>query len=426
MTQTPQNLPHAGNILRTSFDNGSTLLAWHNSTSPAVVIQGLLPPGTVADTPGQYGLANLTTAMLMTGTQKHDFQALHEKIESLGASIHVQSGKLMTSFALQCLAEDLPTILDLLTEILSQPAFPEKHFARIQSQILTTLAIRAQDTAAMADQAFDRLLYQTHPFAHPSIGYAQDMMALTLDDLRAFHSDYYTPQNMIIAASGGLAPEELTKIVENTLGAWHKTAPQKQPDLPDFFPPTKSQREHITMEDKSQTDLIIGVLGPKTQGDDFQAASIANNILGQFGMMGRVGESVREKAGLAYYVQSALGAGLGPTPWQVVAGVNPSNLDKAIALIKEELHKFICMPVTTEELEDSRAQAIGRLPLALESNTGITRSLLSMERYQLGLNHLRDLPAKLAAITAQDILTVAQRYWNLDTLIISSAGKEIA
>ncbi|NLZ26480.1 MAG: insulinase family protein, partial [Chloroflexi bacterium] len=103
MTQTPQNLPHAGNILRTSFDNGSTLLAWHNSTSPAVVIQGLLRPGTVADTPGQYGLANLTAAMLMTGTQKHDFQALHEKIESLGASIHVQSGKLMSSFALQCL-----------------------------------------------------------------------------------------------------------------------------------------------------------------------------------------------------------------------------------------------------------------------------------------------------------------------------------
>ncbi len=113
-------------------------------------------------------------------------------------------------------------------------------------------------------------------------------------------------------------------------------------------------------------------------------------------------------------------------PWQVVAGVNPSNLDKAIALIKEELHKFISEPVTTKELEDSRAQAIGRLPLALESNTGITRSLLSMERYQLGLNHLRDLPAKLAAITAQNILTVARRYWNLDTLIISSAGKEIA
>ena len=426
MTQTPQNLPHAGNILRTSFDNGSTLLAWHNSTSPAVVIQGLLSPGTVADTPGQYGLANLTTAMLMTGTQKHDFQALHEMIESLGASIHLQSGMLMSSFALQCLAEDLPTILDLLTEILSQPAFPEKHFARIQSQIITSLAIRAQDTAAMADEAFDRLLYQDHPFAHPSIGYAQDIMALSLDNLRAFHSDYFAPQNMIIAASGGLAPEELTKMVENTLGAWHKTAPKKQAELPEFFAPTISQRDHVVMEDKSQTDLIIGVLGPKTQGDDFQAASIGNNILGQFGMMGRVGESVREKAGLAYYVQSALGAGLGPTPWQVVAGVNPNNLDKAIALIKEELNKFISEPVTDEELEDSRAQAIGRLPLALESNTGITRSLLSMERYQLGLNHLRDLPDKLSAITAQDILTVARRYWNLDALIISSAGKEIA
>ena len=123
-----QNLPHAGNILRTSFNNGSTLLAWHNSTSPAVVIQGLLPPGTVADTPGQYGLANLTTAMLMTGTQKHDFQALHEKIESLGASIHVQSGKLMTSFC--------PAMLSRRPAHHSEPAYRNPQPAGIPRKTL--------------------------------------------------------------------------------------------------------------------------------------------------------------------------------------------------------------------------------------------------------------------------------------------------
>lgn len=426
MAKQTHNIPNANNILRKTIGHDATLLAWQNSTSPAIVVQGLFPPGTIADCPGQFGLANLTATMLMTGTQRHDFQALHEKIESLGASINVSSGKLMTSFSLQCLAEDLATIMDLLTEIISQPSFPEKHFERIKTQLLTSIAIRAQDTGAMTDQAFDRALYGKHPFAHPSIGYAQNITALGLEDVRAFHRDYYSPKGMIIAAAGGLSPEKIASILEQSLGKWQSTATKTQADLPLFEAPKQAIRDHIAMDEKSQTDLMIGVLGPKTMGADYHACSMGNNILGQFGMMGRVGETVREKAGLAYYVQSNLGAGLGPTPWQVVAGVNPDNLDKAIALIKEELKRFISEPVSQQELEDSKAQVIGRLPLALETNSGVTRSLLSMERYQLGLNHIQDLPAKLSAITAQDILTAAQSYWDLERLVITSAGRALA
>ena len=106
--------------------------------------------------------------------------------------------------------------------------------------------------------------------------------------------------------------------------------------------------------------------------------------------------------------------------------MNPDNLDKAIGLILEEIKRFINEPVSDEELDDVRSQALGRLPLALESNAGIAGTLVSMERYQLELDYLRKLPERLAAVNAQQILEAARRYWDPEKLVITSAGRALA
>ena len=142
-------------------------------------------------------------------------------------------------------------------------------------------------------------------------------------------------------------------------------------------------------------------------------------------MMGRIGKVVREKAGLAYEVSSHLGAGIGPTAWTIVAGVNPDNLEKAITLIKQELVRFCSEPVTKQELQDVKTQAMGRLPLSLETNAGIASILVSIERYGYSLDHLRQLPSIIESITAEEILDSARRYWDLEKLVITSAGKAL-
>jgi zinc protease len=142
-------------------------------------------------------------------------------------------------------------------------------------------------------------------------------------------------------------------------------------------------------------------------------------------MMGRIGKSLREKAGLAYEVSSHLGAGIGPTVWKIVAGVNPENLEKAIMLLKQELLRFTSELVTQQELQDVKTQALGRLPLSLETNAGIASILVSIERYSYGLDHLRQLPGIIESVTADEILEAAQRYWDLDKLVITSAGKAL-
>ena len=419
------SMPDSSTILRERWGNGATLLAYPNLTSPAVYFAGYMQPGAIADPEEMRGLASFTTDMLMTGTRRLNFQRLHDKIESIGASLSLGSGHLSTTFFGQCLREDLETIWSLLVEVVQEPAFADKQFKRVRNQILTGIAIQNQDTAEMASQAFNRALYGSHPYAHPDIGYAQTVSGIQKEQLESFHATHYSPNGLVLAVCGGIEPEMARDIFAKTIGSWQFDRQSPPTELPPFMPPTAPVRTHVTLEEKNQSDLVIGVPAPKTVSQDYQVCSIGNSILGKYGMMGRIGKAVREKAGLAYEVSSHLGAGIGPTAWTIVAGVNPENLEKAITLLKQELVRFRSEPVTDQELQDVKTQALGRVPLSLETNAGIASILVSIERYGYDLDHLRQLPGIIESITAEQIQAAAQRYWDMEKLVITSAGKAL-
>ena len=117
-----------------------------------------------------------------------------------------------------------------------------------------------------------------------------------------------------------------------------------------------------------------------------------------------------------------MNAGIDVGTWEVSAGVNPANLEKAIDLILKELKRFTSSPVTKTELQDSKSSYIGRLPLSLESNAGVAGALLNMERFQLGLDYFQKYASRVKAVTAEQVLETAQKYLNLDTLAIITAG----
>jgi zinc protease len=182
------------------------------------------------------------------------------------------------------------------------------------------------------------------------------------------------------------------------------------------------ETRRLPIPGKSQADIILGTAGPARSALDFLAASLGNNILGQFGMMGRIGDVVREQAGLAYYAYSSLGGGLGPGPWSVAAGVDPVHIEQAVELIRSEIGRFVEGGVTESELSDSQANYIGRLPLSLESNAGVAAALINLERYALGLDYYRRYPDLISAITRQEVLEAARHYLHPDRLGIAVAG----
>jgi len=419
---TTPSLPGPKDIHKAVLSNGITVLARSNFNSPSVSVGGYLPAGAIFESDEKLGLADFVASSLMRGTKTRSFDAIYNELESVGASLGFDSGVHNTSFGGRSLVEDLPLMFKLLSESLQSPAFPKDEIKRLRAQFLTGLAMRSQDTSEMADMAFDQMLFDGHPYSRPSDGYPETVQSITRKDLQEFHRLHFGPRGMVISIVGAIHPKKAVEVAEKFLGGWQVPGQVDAPLLPPHKPVRKPMKRHHTIAGKSQTDLLMGSVGPSRKDPEFLSASLGNSVLGQFGMMGRIGDVVREKSGLAYYAYSALDSGTGPGRWDVAAGVNPSNLKKAIDLIDKELRRFVKSGVTKAELSDSQENYIGRLPLSLESNSGIVSALLNIHRFDLGMDYYQRYESMVRAVTRDEVLETARKYIDPDRLVISTAG----
>ena len=416
------SLPGPNDIYREVLPNGITVLARSNFNSPSVVVTGFFEAGALFDPDEKLGLAEYTVLSLMRGTKKRSFDEIYNALESVGAGMGLNTGVHKSGFNGRSLAEDLPLLLNLLAEALTAPVFPRSEVEKLRAQLLTGLAIREEDTSDMASMVFDNILFKDHPYSRPEDGFPETIKQIKREDLVKFHREHYGPRGMVMAIVGGVKPEDAVKQVKRALGGWRVKGQKETPALPSLKPLKKSVSRHHRIPGKSQSDLIIGTHGPMRRDPEFMPVSIGNNILGQFGMMGRIGDVVREKSGLAYYAYSSLSAGLGPGSWEVSAGVNPQNVKKATDLIRDELKRFVQEGVTADELADTKANFIGRLPLSLESNGGVANALLNIERHQLGLDYYHRYPDLVNEVTADDVLAAARKFIDPDKLVTATAG----
>jgi len=422
MTSMKHSLPGADDIHRVVLPNGITVLSRLNFNSPSVVISGYLHVGALLDSDDKLGLADFVSSALMRGTRQRNFQKIYDELESVGASFGYSSGTHFTGLGGRSLVEDLPLLLDVMADTLQNPAFPEDQVEKLRAQILTGLAIRAQDTSDMASLTFDELLYDGHPYSRADEGWPETVQAITIDDIKNFHRTYFGPKGMVVSIVGAVEPEKAATEVERILGSWQNKAQEEAKPLPAFTPPAQTIQKHHAIQGKSQTDIVMGTHGPKRSDPEFMSASLGNNILGQFGLMGRIGDVVREKSGLAYYAYSRLSTGIGPGTWYVSAGVNPTNVEKATELITQELKRYVEEGVTSEELTDSQTNFIGRLPLSLESNGGVAGALLNIERFDLGMDYYRKYADLVKAVSVNEVRETARKYINPENLVIATAG----
>jgi len=417
-----ESLPGPQDIVRKKLDNGIVVLVRPNFNTLSVSLAGYLPAGSLYEPEEKLGLADFAASGLMRGTKQRSFQEIYNTLESIGASLNFSGGTHTSGFSGKALADDLEILTALLKESLLTPRFPSQQVERIRSEQLTGLDLRAQDTGDMASLIFDQLAYQGHPYEHPGDGFPETISTITRRDLLEFHSRHYGPRGMVVAVSGAVQPEQVFELIEDTLGSWTNPDQPEEITVPPAPELTETIKRHHTIPEKSQADLVLGAPGPSRCSPDFIPARLGNNILGQFGMMGRIGDAVRSKAGLAYYAYSSVSSSIGPGPWTVSAGVNPQNLDRAVKLIIKEVERYISEPVTDEELQDSKSSYIGKLPLALESNAGVASALLNLERYQLGLDYYQKYQSMIEKVSAEDIQETSRKYLDPDRLALATAG----
>ncbi|MCP4415339.1 MAG: insulinase family protein [Chloroflexi bacterium] len=416
------NYPSSETIHRERLPNGITVLVYQRSGSQSVVIEGYLRAGALAETAVKSGLASYTAVSLMRGSQNHSFDHIYEALESVGAEIGFSSGYHLTSLSAQCLAEDVDLVLNLMADVVRQPIFPEPLLAQLKGQIITGLNMRANNTQHMASTTFRKLIYPNHPYGRSANGTLTTVPTLTPSDVQQFHANHYGPKEMVICVVGALSPAQAVAKVSQVFGDWHNAAQRPLPALPELEMINGRQQRHHPMPDKYQSDIALGRPGPSRAAPDYIAASLMNTVLGVFGMMGRIGKTVREEQGLAYYAYSSLQGGLGPGAWLAAAGVAPDKVEPAINSILDEITRIQNEIVPTAELNDSQAYRIGSLPVGLETNSGIANVIADMELYEWGLDYLLKYPELIQAVTPEQVQAAAQKYLSTEHLGIAVAG----
>jgi zinc protease len=421
MTHSP-NYPSSATIHREQLPNGITVLVYERPGSQSVVIEGYLRAGALAETAVNSGLASYTAVSLLRGSQNYSFDQIYESLESVGAEIAFSSGYHLTSLSAQCLTEDVDLILALLADMLRQPTFPESELIQLKGQIITGLPMRTNNTQQMASLTFRELIYPNHPYGRSQNGSLQTVPTLTPTDVQQFHASHYGPKGMVICVVGALPPAQAVAKVKQLFGDWQNEAQRPLPALPELEMINGRHHIHHPMPDKHQSDIVLGRPGPSRAAPDYIAASLMNTVLGVFGMMGRIGKTVREAQGLAYYAYSSLQGGLGPGAWLAAAGVAPDKVEPAISSILDEITRIQNEPVPANELADSQAYRIGSMPVGLETNSGLAGVITDMELYDWGLDYLLEYPDLVQAVTPKQIQTAAQKYLSTENLGIAVAG----
>lgn len=418
-------LPGPDTITRVVLENGITVLVYENYAAQSVVLAGSLQAGSLYETPDKSGLASMTASALMRGTEQHDFDMIHASLEDIGADLDVGAGVHTAGFNGKSLAEDLPVLVNLASEALRHPVFPPDHVERLRGEIITGLQYRQQDTRFRANRAFRDSLYPAnHPYHYSTRGTLQTVPQIAVADLHDYHRQHYGPSGMIVVIVGAVKAQDAVDIVRTRFADWQNPAQPTPTPLPDMPSVDEIRRVAVNVPGKTQSDIVLGVPGPSRLAPDYRAAALVNSVLGQFGMMGRIGEEVREKLGLAYYAYSSVEGGHGPNPWNVSAGVNPANVQLAVDSIMKEVRRITAEPVSDEDLADNKSYFTGHLPLQLESNEGIASSILNIELYDLGLDYLLKITDEINALTKDDLLAAARKYWNPDAYVMAVAGPE--
>ena len=423
------------NPVRTVLSNGITVIAKANHTTPAVSVLVNVAAGGYADPVDRDGTAALVARVLDRGTASRSASVIADDLDGRGASLSVSAGRFQVTLGATCLTADFGHVLGLMGDMACHPAFPEAEVATRRAELVTTIRQDEDQPAAMSVDAFMRALYGRHPLARRVRGTVATVERLTRDDLAAFHRAWFVPQLITVVVVGDV--DEAT-VAARVLGAFERPAasaeasasakaPADKPAIvvPDAARPSARQAVTVPMPNKSQADVAYGFVGIRRNDAGYMPAAVMNNALGQYAIGGRLGDSIRERQGMAYYVFSSLDAGPGEGPLLIRAGVSAANVERTIASIDEELTALRRDGFTPREIDESKRYLIGSLPRQLETNAAIAAFLLNSEQFGLGLDYDVRLPALVDAVTLDDANAAARRLLDPGCATIAIAGPPI-
>lgn len=418
----PPTLARGLSPVRDVLPNRLVAIGQQNVAAPAVAITVALCAGSFRDPETLPGLAYLTSLVIDRGTHFRSADAIAEELDDRGVSLRVSTSRHTVTIGCTCLSEDFKDVLSLIADVVMNPAFPPDEIRKRRAEAMTAVRQDADSTARRAVESLMTLLYGSdHPYARPARGTVASLEAVGREDVIRFHAHNIVPAGSRVVVAGDVDPSLAIDEVSRLFGSWR--APAIEPDVvPPPAAPGGRRLDLIPMPGKSQSDIAYGFTAIRRLDPRYYAYWLMNNVLGQFGLGGRLADNIRERQGMAYYAFSVLDGTVGEGPLVIRAGVEPANVDRTIEAIDTEVQSLAEEGPTNEELEASRDALIGSIPRMLETNEGIADFLQTAEFFGLGLDYDRQLPELLGAVTLADVRQAARDILRTDNAAVAVAG----
>ena len=411
--------------IRVVLPNGAVLLARRTQTTPAVTINIAIRAGSIcdpADAPGSMYLLSKVIDRGTLGASPRSADDIAEALDSRGISLGVTVTRHLFSFFCTCLADDFDEVMALVADIVRAPSLPEDELETRKGEVLTVLRQDEDNPGVRATEALMDMLYPPpHPYGRRTKGTAQIVEGLTRDRLAALHSSRFAPGVMSLVVVGDVDTGRAEAVAARVFGGWSAPEPAPVAATP-LARATSRRRVVIPMMNKAQADIAYGFTTLVRTDPEYYACWLMNHAFGQYSMSGRLGDSIRERQGMAYYAYSQLDANVMEGPLLIRAGVSAANIDRAVASIDEEVRKLVTEGLTQKELDDSRRFLIYAMPRALETNAGIANYLQTAEFFGLGLDYDVRVPELLRRVTLEQANAVARKYLSVDRASLVIAG----
>jgi zinc protease len=394
---------------RSTLDSGVVVLSKETRKTPAVSMNLAVRAGSICDPVDAPGATNLLARVIDRGTASRSAEEIAEEIDSRGISLSINVTRHLFSIVCTCLARDFEAILALLGDILMAPTIPERELATRKGEVVTAIRQDDDNPGVRAVEGLMEMLYgEHHPYGRRMKGSVEVVERITRERLLRLHAERFAPTQLTAVVVGDVELPRALDGAGRVFGGWRAPVPSPIPLAP--VPPSASRRRRLfPMMNKSQADIAYGFTTITRTDPAYYAFWLMNVALGQYALGGRLGDSIRERQGMAYYVSSQLDANVLEGPLQIRAGISPANVDRAIASIDEELMRLRLDGLTARELNESRQYLVGAMPRALETNAGIANFLQTGELFSLGLDYDLRLPGLLGSVTLDDVHEAARR-----------------
>lgn len=369
------------------------------------------------------GVAEFTAGMLRHGAGKRSAEQVADTIDAVGGVLDAASDAESTVVSCSALASRADTCLSLLGDVLLRPTFPEREMGEIRDQMLASLAGREDDPHLLAAEHFDNLLFGE---AHPDgwVLTPEHVRGITRDKLLAFWQAFYRPNNAILAVAGAIDVPAMKARISRAFGPqkW-KAAPT--PKRPAFkIPAVRGTR--VILVDKpelSQATLMFGHAGIRHGDPDWYAVTLVNYVLGGSDFSSRLMDEVRSKRGLTYGIGSSFGAALYQSAFRVSASTRNESTWEALSVAMNELRKMKASGPSEAELGKAKAYYAGSTPFTLESAAGLARALVAADLHGLGVEYVRSLALRLAAVDVVTADAAAEKWLDPEDLAIAIVGR---